>query len=88
MDKKTMMENLAREAHEKGVFTGAWLYAENGKIVSKGALGFCDPEDKKPITEESIFELASVSKQFISGNHAAAQERSAVFGGRVKQVLP
>ena len=64
MDKKTMMEKLAREAHEKDVFTGTWLYAENGKIVSKGALGFCDPEDKKPITEESIFELASVSKQF------------------------
>ena len=34
MDKKTAMENLARDAHEKGVFNGTWLYAENGKIIS------------------------------------------------------
>ncbi len=64
MDKKTMMENLVREAHEKGAFTGAWLYAENGEIVSKGALGFRDPEDKLPMQEDSIFDIASISKQF------------------------
>ncbi len=64
MDKKTMMENLAREAYEKGGFNGAWLYAENGEIVSKGALGFRDPENTLPITEDTIFQLASVSKTF------------------------
>ena len=64
MDKKTIMENLARALQEKDAFNGAWLYAENGEIVSKGALGFRDPEDTLPITEDSIFQLASVSKQF------------------------
>ena len=44
MDKKALMEKLAQESYEKGGFNGAWLYAENGVIVSKGALGFCDPE--------------------------------------------
>ena len=33
MDKKTMMEKIAREAYERDSFTGAWLYAENGKII-------------------------------------------------------
>ena len=42
MDKKALMENLARAAYEKGSFNGAWLYAENGEIVSKGALGWVD----------------------------------------------
>ena len=42
MDKKTMLESLVREAHEKGLFNGAWLYAEHGEIVSKGAVGFRD----------------------------------------------
>ena len=64
MDKKTMMENLAREAFGKGGFNGTWLYAEGGEIVSKGALGWRDPESTLPITEDTIFQLASVSKQF------------------------
>ena len=64
MDQKTMMETLAREAHEKGGFNGAWLYAEHGEIVSKGALGWCDPKNTLPIQENTIFQLASVSKQF------------------------
>ncbi|MBQ6655573.1 MAG: hypothetical protein IJM79_08660 [Erysipelotrichaceae bacterium] len=34
MDKKSLMENFARKAHEKGSFNGVWLYAENGEIVS------------------------------------------------------
>ena len=64
MDKHTMMENLARELKKKDGFNGAWLYAEQGEIVSKGVLGFRDPEDTLPITEDSIFQLASVTKQF------------------------
>ena len=64
MDKNTMIHNLARESYEKGGFNGAWLYAEKGEIVSKGALGFRDPEDTLPITEDTIFQLASVTKQF------------------------
>ena len=64
MNKNELMQNMAREANERGSFTGAWLYAENGEIVSKGAVGFCDADDTKPITEDTIFQLASVSKQF------------------------
>ncbi|MBQ6568747.1 MAG: beta-lactamase family protein, partial [Clostridia bacterium] len=66
MDKKTMMENLARLSHEKGGFNGAWLYAEKGEIISKGTMGYCDPDNTQPITEDTIFQLASVSKQFTS----------------------
>ncbi|MBQ6076301.1 MAG: beta-lactamase family protein [Lachnospiraceae bacterium] len=64
MDKHTMMENLARKLNEKDSFNGAWLYAEKGEIVSKGVLGFRDPEDTLPIAEDTIFQLASVTKQF------------------------
>ena len=64
MDKKVLIENLVREAHEKGLFTGTWLYAEHGEIISKGACGWRDPEDRLPMQEDSIFELASITKQF------------------------
>ena len=64
MDKKTAMEKLAQAMQEKDGYNGAWLYAEKGEIVSKGALGFRDPGDTLPITEDTIFQLASVSKTF------------------------
>ena len=64
MDKKSMIENYVRQAHERGAFTGTWLFAENGEIVSKGAVGWKDPEDTELILEDSVFDLASVSKQF------------------------
>ena len=63
-NKKTVMEKLAREAFEKEVFQGTWLFAEKGEIVSKGAVGWSDPEDKIPLREDMIFDLASVSKHF------------------------
>ena len=49
MDKKTLIDNLAREAAEKGGFNGTWLYAENGEIISKGAVGWRDPDNKLPM---------------------------------------
>lgn len=64
MDKKNMMEKLVQEAYEKGAFNGTWLYAEKGKIISKGAIGFRDVEDKLPMREDSVFQLASITKQF------------------------
>ena len=64
MDKKTKIEALVREAHEKGLFNGTWLYAEHGEILTKGAFGWRDTEDRLPMREDSIFDLASVSKQF------------------------
>lgn len=66
MDKKREIENLARAAFEKRSFNGAWLYAENGETVSKGAFGFRDAEDRIPMTDDSIFEMASVTKPFTS----------------------
>ena len=59
-----MMQELARALSEKDCFNGAWLFAEKGEIVSKGSLGFRDPGDTLPITEDTIFQLASVSKTF------------------------
>lgn len=64
MDKKALMENLVQEAYEKKAFNGTWLYAEKGKIISKGAVGFRDTEDKLPMREDCVFQLASITKQF------------------------
>ena len=36
MDKKTILDTLARDAFEKGGSNGTWLYAGHGRIVPKG----------------------------------------------------
>ena len=64
MDKKERIEKLYHEAYEKGIFKGTWLYAEDGKIVSKGAVGFRDFDDQLPMQEDTLFQLASITKQF------------------------
>ena len=79
MDKKSLIENLARAAYERGSLNGAWLYAEHGEIVSKGALGFRDPENTQPLTEDTIFQLASVTKQFTAAAVMLAV-RQGLFG--------
>lgn len=78
MDKKLLMESLARASYEKGGFNGAWLYAENGEIVSKGAVGFRNFETKEPITEDTIFQLASVTKQFTAAAVMLAVRRGLI----------
>ena len=64
MDRNALFEKVAREAYEKGGFNGVWLYAEKGEIVSKGAIGFRDAENTLPMQVDTIFEMASVTKQF------------------------
>lgn len=64
MDKKKLIDNLLIEGYQKGLFNGVWLYAENEEIITKGAVGFLDQENKLPVQENSVFEMASVTKQF------------------------
>lgn len=45
-------------------FSGAVLIADKGKPIYQKAFGYKNFETKDPITTSSIFELASVSKQF------------------------
>ena len=64
MNKNELITKMARESFEKGGFNGTWLYAEGGGIVSKGAVGWRDPDNKLPMQEDTVFEMASITKQF------------------------
>lgn len=45
-------------------FNGAVLLAENNHVIYKKALGYADLKTREELTTQSIFQLASVSKQF------------------------
>lgn len=45
-------------------FNGCVLYAEKGRLVYENAFGYADFRKKEPLTLQSQFQLASVSKMF------------------------
>lgn len=56
-------------------FSGAVLIAENGKVKYKNAVGYTDYSKQTPLHKSSIFELASVSKQFTAMTIMILKER-------------
>jgi CubicO group peptidase (beta-lactamase class C family) len=47
-----------------GDISGSILVAENGKVLYKGSFGYADAQKKIPNTENTLFQIASVSKLF------------------------
>lgn len=57
------MDSLALEYEAKG-FNGNILYSKNDSILFTGNYGFSDFSTQDPLNDSTIFELASLSKQF------------------------
>jgi CubicO group peptidase (beta-lactamase class C family) len=63
-EKSNKLDTLFTELYQKGAFNGNVLVAENGNIVFKKSYGLANEKSNEQLNEETIFELASVSKQF------------------------
>lgn len=59
------LDSLFDALHHQKQFNGSVLIAERGKIIYKGGKGFSNETSKDINNTETIFELASCSKQFI-----------------------
>lgn len=62
--KAEQIEGMVRHFHDHGMFNGAALVVEGGEVLFTGAFGLADFRDGTPLTLDSSFYLASVSKQF------------------------
>jgi len=60
------IDNIIHQSIKAGeIVPGAQvLVAQNGRVIFTGAYGFADVEHKIPFSSESVFDLASCSKQF------------------------
>lgn len=56
-------------------FNGNILVTENGKVIYKRSVGFSDLKTRKSLTDRSIFEIASVTKQFTAAAIMLCRER-------------
>lgn len=51
-------------AGERGLFNGCWMLRKNSKVIESGAIGSRHPHHELPIGTDTLFDIASVSKQF------------------------
>jgi len=62
VDRRSRLEHLMAQLHERRRFTGEILVAEKGQIIYAGAFGFADPATGRPYTTNTRSCLASLSK--------------------------
>ncbi|PQJ78680.1 serine hydrolase domain-containing protein [Polaribacter porphyrae] len=63
-DKKVKIDSLLTLLNQQNQFNGNVLIVQKGKEILKKSYGDADIEHKQKLNENSVFELASVSKQF------------------------
>jgi CubicO group peptidase (beta-lactamase class C family) len=60
----TQVDSIFKHLHKKKGFNGTVLVTKYDQIVYKGAFGYADFKTKDTLTTQTVFQLASVSKQF------------------------
>ena len=72
------LDSLLKRIHKRHDFHGAVLVAKNEKIVYENQIGTADFKKKIPLNKESVFQLASVSKQFTAAAIMLLNERNQI----------
>lgn len=62
--KAVKLDTLFNELYEKDAFNGNVLVAEKGEVIFEKSYGLSNEQTKAELNAKTIFELASVSKQF------------------------
>ncbi len=64
--------------HKNGIFNGSILVAKAGRIIYRGSYGVLDRKQNIPLTDTSMFQLASVSKVLTATAVLMLHERGAL----------
>ena len=72
------LDSLLQRINKRHDFHGSLLVAKNGKILYDNHVGYADFKNKEPLSEESVFQLASVSKQFTAAAIMLLYERNQI----------
>jgi CubicO group peptidase (beta-lactamase class C family) len=75
---RNKLDSLLKRIHKRHDFHGAMLVAKNEKIVYNSQIGFADFKKETPLNKSSIFQLASVSKQFTAAAIMLLRERNQI----------
>ena len=83
------LDSLLQRINKRHDFHGSLLVAKNGKIVYNNQIGYANFNNKEPLKEASVFQLASVSKQFTAAAIMLLYERNQIkLTDTVNQYFP
>jgi CubicO group peptidase (beta-lactamase class C family) len=85
----SLIAQFMKGQHDYFKFNGNVLVAENGKVIYQDALGYADFNTKRQLDTNSVFELASVSKQFTAMGTMICMEKGLLkYDDRVIKFFP
>lgn len=73
--KVKLIDEFATAKNKYHKFNGSVLVAEKGRIIYKKSFGYADFKSKTLLTDASVFNIASISKQFTAAAVMLAVER-------------
>lgn len=83
------VDSVLTVLHNRAMFNGVVLVAEKGKVLYQKALGTSNMATNEPLTGQSAFNLASVSKQFMAMMAMQLQEQGKLrYDEPVQTYLP
>src|SRR5271154_6208096 len=88
-DYSSLLKQFMTGQHDYFRFNGNVLVAKGGNIIYQQALGYADFNSKNPLNDSSVFELASLSKQFTAmGIMILKEKKQLSYNDNVKKFLP
>ena len=87
--KTELLDSLFTALQSKKAFNGNVLIADQGKLFFEKSYGLADESNQRPLNSETIFELASVSKQFTATAILLLQKKGKLqFDDLVSKYIP
>lgn len=89
MSQASSLDSALTALHQSGRFNGVVLYAEKGRPVLSKAYGVADYRSGKPLSIQSSFNLASITKQFVCASVLILHDRGKIgLDDKLQQYLP
>lgn len=83
------IDSVLNYLDQRQLFNGTVLIGEKGKVLYRKAFGIANPQTLEPLTTNSAFNLASVSKQFYTMMIMILKEQGKLnYDDRVQKYLP
>jgi CubicO group peptidase (beta-lactamase class C family) len=85
----SLLKQFMTGQHDYFRFNGNTLIAKGGNIIYQQDLGWADFNSKRPLNDSSVFELASLSKQFTAMGIMILKEKKRLgYDDNVKKFIP